>query len=97
MLKNSWKSISIWSAGLTVIYMIAALIVNPHFFTGFYVVVKTIFVMFISSFFILTIILMIVNLFKEYRVADKRGKRIMLVLAVIALIYLIPKLIADFR
>ncbi|MDR6999329.1 hypothetical protein [Neobacillus niacini] len=75
----------------------AVLFVNPHFFSNFYNIVKAIGGMFVCSFFAWTIVAMILNLINEYRIGDKRQKRLLLVLTVIALIYLIPKLIKDFR
>ncbi|WP_026572737.1 hypothetical protein [Bacillus sp. UNC438CL73TsuS30] len=97
MLKNNWKSVSAWSAGLTIILFIAALIMNPQFFTSLNNIVRAIGVMFIGSFFILMIVVAILHLFKEYRLADKRGKRLFLVLLIITIIIYGPRIIADFR
>ncbi|TDK64033.1 hypothetical protein E2K98_03970 [Bacillus salipaludis] len=82
---------------MIILFFSAALIRNPQFFTRFYNIAMAIGSMFIGSFFILMIVVTILHLIKEYRMADKRGKRLFLVLLIIAIIIYGPRNIADFR
>jgi len=97
MLKNSWKSISKWSVVSTIIFFILGWMVNPNLDTSVTGIIKALAALFIASFFVLTLVVGVLSLITEYKTADKQGKYILIILVVLALIYTVPKIIADLK
>ena len=97
MLRDSWRSILTWSSVLSVVIFITGILLTPNvernirdMFFGFVS-------LFIGSFFMLAIFLLILTRVKMFMVAGSQDRVLMIIAFLLALAYVLPKVIANFK
>ena len=96
MPKNTWKSLLSWSLIFTSVFFTLAYLFSPYMDKSAVGIITVFAALYFSSFFILTITLMIVDLIKEYIAQDKNGRVLMIIILLLAIAYVLPKALADF-
>lgn len=97
MLKDTWRSVLTWSFISTVIFFILILLFSPYMDRSAKGIIMLIGALFFASFFILTILLMIITQIKAFKVADDENRILMIIVFLMALAYVLPKAIANFK
>ena len=97
MLKDTWKSVSTWSLISTVLFFLLIFIFSPYMDRSAKGIIMLIGALFIASFFVLTILLMIITQLKVFKAADNQNRILMIIVFLMALAYVLPKAIANFK
>jgi hypothetical protein len=97
MLKDSWGSVLTWSSISTCIFSILFFMFSSHMEKSVKGVLTLAGALFVTSFFLLTILLIIVNQLKIFKEADSQGRLLMIVIFLSAIAYVLPKAIANFK
>ena len=97
MLKDTWKSVSTWSLISTVLFFLLIFIFSPYMDRSAKGIIMLIGALFIASFFVLTILLMIITQLKVFKAVDNQNRILMIIVFLMALAYVLPKAIANFK